>query len=89
MSRVIHISDAEAASNFNALLERVRAGEEVVIEQDSRPVAVMRPAAPAQSIDDAFGAIAAALPNEEWNRVPADLAKYTDHYLYGNSKVSR
>jgi prevent-host-death family protein len=41
---VVHISDAEAASNFGSLLERVRAGEEVVIEHDARPVAVLRPA---------------------------------------------
>lgn len=43
---VIHISDAEAASNFGSLLDRVSAGAEVVIERDSRPVAVVRPAEP-------------------------------------------
>ena len=32
---VIHISEIEAASNFAALLARVRAGAEVVIEHDS------------------------------------------------------
>jgi antitoxin (DNA-binding transcriptional repressor) of toxin-antitoxin stability system len=41
---VIHISDAEAASNFASLLERVSAGAEVIIERDSRPVAVVRAA---------------------------------------------
>ena len=41
---VIHISDAEAASDFASLLARVRAGAEIVIEHDARPVAVMRPA---------------------------------------------
>jgi antitoxin (DNA-binding transcriptional repressor) of toxin-antitoxin stability system len=40
---VIHVSEAEAASDFAALLERVRAGAEVVIEKDSRPVAILRP----------------------------------------------
>jgi prevent-host-death family protein len=43
---VIHISEAEAASDFGKLLERVRAGAEVVIESDSLPVAVVRPAEP-------------------------------------------
>ena len=44
---VIHISEAEAASDFAALLTRVRAGAEVIIERDSRPVAVVRsPEAP-------------------------------------------
>ena len=41
--RVIHISEAEAASNFADLLARVRAGTEVVIESGKVPVAVLRP----------------------------------------------
>ena len=44
---VIHISEAEAASDFASLLDRVRAGAEIVIEHDARPVAVVRPADPA------------------------------------------
>ena len=43
---VIHISEAEAASDFAALLDRVRKGAEVVIEHDARPVAVVRAAEP-------------------------------------------
>jgi antitoxin (DNA-binding transcriptional repressor) of toxin-antitoxin stability system len=39
---VIHISEAEAASDFASLMARVRDGAEVVIEQDARPVAVPR-----------------------------------------------
>ena len=44
--RVIHISEAEAASNFADVLARVRAGAEVVIESGKLPVAVVRPAEP-------------------------------------------
>jgi antitoxin (DNA-binding transcriptional repressor) of toxin-antitoxin stability system len=44
--QVIHISELEAANNFAALLARVRAGVEVVIEHDSQPVAVVHPAEP-------------------------------------------
>ena len=40
----MHISEAEAANNFGALMERVRAGAEVIIERDAKPVAVVRPA---------------------------------------------
>ena len=87
-NRVIHISAKEAASDFAALLDRVRAGDEVVIESDARPVAVLRPAAPAQALDKAFAAIAQEVPDGEWGRVPTDLAKNIDHYLYGTSKVS-
>jgi antitoxin (DNA-binding transcriptional repressor) of toxin-antitoxin stability system len=43
---VIHISDAEAASDFASVLERVRLGAEIIIEHDARPVAVVRPAEP-------------------------------------------
>lgn len=45
---VIHISEKEAeTTNVAALLEHVRAGSEVIIENDSRPVAILRPAEPA------------------------------------------
>ena len=43
---IIHISEAEAASDFAAVLARVRAGAEIVIEDDARPVAVLRSAEP-------------------------------------------
>jgi antitoxin (DNA-binding transcriptional repressor) of toxin-antitoxin stability system len=42
----IHITEAEAASDFARLLARVREGAEVVIERDKLPVAVIRPAEP-------------------------------------------
>jgi antitoxin (DNA-binding transcriptional repressor) of toxin-antitoxin stability system len=41
---VIHISEEDAARDFAAVLARVRAGAEVVIESDARAVAVVRPA---------------------------------------------
>jgi len=44
--RVIHISEAGAASDFAGLLARVRAGAEIVIESDKLPAAVVRPAEP-------------------------------------------
>jgi antitoxin (DNA-binding transcriptional repressor) of toxin-antitoxin stability system len=43
---VIHISELEAASEFATLLAGLRAGEEIVIEDDSKPVAVVHPAEP-------------------------------------------
>jgi antitoxin (DNA-binding transcriptional repressor) of toxin-antitoxin stability system len=43
---VIHISEAEAARDFESVMKRVRAGAEVVIEHDAHPVAVLRPAEP-------------------------------------------
>jgi len=43
---VIHLSEAEAASDFAALMARVRAGAEVIIEDGKRPVAVLHAAEP-------------------------------------------
>lgn len=42
----IHISADEAVRDFAALLNRVKAGTEVVIEDGSTAVAVLRPPAP-------------------------------------------
>jgi antitoxin (DNA-binding transcriptional repressor) of toxin-antitoxin stability system len=42
---VIHISEAEAASDFAMVMTRVREGAEVIIERDAKPVAVVRPIA--------------------------------------------
>ena len=43
---VIHISEAEAASDFATLMARVRAGAKVIIENGARPVAVLHAAEP-------------------------------------------
>jgi antitoxin (DNA-binding transcriptional repressor) of toxin-antitoxin stability system len=43
---VIHISELDSARSFTALLARLRSGEEIVIEDDSRPLAVVHPAEP-------------------------------------------
>jgi len=43
---VVHISEAEAASDFAALMARVRAGVKVIIENGASPVAVLHAAEP-------------------------------------------
>ena len=43
---VIHIPEAEAASDFPSVLARVRAGAEVIIEHDTEPIAVVHAAGP-------------------------------------------
>jgi antitoxin (DNA-binding transcriptional repressor) of toxin-antitoxin stability system len=39
----VRITEDELARDLHAVLARVRQGEEVIIEQDHRPVAVIRP----------------------------------------------
>jgi antitoxin (DNA-binding transcriptional repressor) of toxin-antitoxin stability system len=46
-SRVVHVSEAEVVRDIAAVLEKVRQGSEIVIEQDHRPIAVITPSAPA------------------------------------------
>lgn len=59
----IHISEDDAARDFAALLARVRAGAEVVIESDTHPAAVLRAAdPPRRSISES---IALARKHEE------------------------
>jgi antitoxin (DNA-binding transcriptional repressor) of toxin-antitoxin stability system len=55
-----HISDLDAARDFAALLDRVRAGAEIVIESDKHPVAVMRmPTPPKRSIEECIALLPA------------------------------
>ena len=43
---VIHISEADAARDFASLMSQVRAGAEVIIENETSPAAVLRAATP-------------------------------------------
>ena len=42
MMASVRMSDSEVTNNFAAVLEKVRQGVEVVVEQDHRPVALIR-----------------------------------------------
>jgi hypothetical protein len=42
----VRITEAELASDIHAVLARVREGDEVIVEQDHHPVAVIRMPAP-------------------------------------------
>lgn len=41
------------------------------------------------SILDMISAITKEVPKEEWERLPSDLSKNLDHYLYGSKKASK
>jgi hypothetical protein len=41
------------------------------------------------SLLEMVSAITNTVPEHEWNRVPADLAKNLDHYLYGGGKTDK
>jgi len=49
----LHMSETEVAQNFAAVLEKVRQGTEVVVEQGHRTVAVIKPVkGPGRPIDE-------------------------------------
>jgi antitoxin (DNA-binding transcriptional repressor) of toxin-antitoxin stability system len=66
---VIHISEAEADSNFADLLTRVRAGIEVVIERGNLPVAMIHAPLPPHCTISECIALARA-HEEETGEVP-------------------
>jgi antitoxin (DNA-binding transcriptional repressor) of toxin-antitoxin stability system len=72
---VIHIAEAEAASDFAGLLAGVRAGAEVVIESGKLPVAVIHaPIPPRRTISECI----ALLPEDTTAVMDADFAKDID-----------
>jgi hypothetical protein len=60
--------------------ERSRANEETKGAEGS-------PAGGVASIADELSVIADGIPNGEWDRLPRDLSKNLDHYLYGARKI--
>lgn len=43
------------------------------------------PSAP-QTLEEKVAAIVAGVPEEEWNKLPADMGEHLDHYIYGIPK---
>jgi antitoxin (DNA-binding transcriptional repressor) of toxin-antitoxin stability system len=87
---IIHVSDAEAASDFASLLERVSAGAEVIIERDSRPVAVVRAAeAPRGRLLSESIALAEAHAKELGTEPTLDAECAADRREINNSRKPR
>ena len=51
-----------------------------------QPVGEIPYDATARPIEDVLAEIAREIPEEEWNRLPADLTDNLDHYIYGTPK---
>jgi hypothetical protein len=41
------------------------------------------------SLLEMVSAITRGVPEREWERVPADLSKNVDHYLYGSKRTDK
>jgi prevent-host-death family protein len=68
---VIHVSESEAADNFASLMERVRAGAEVVIENNAQPVAIVQPA---ELVRRKISECIALLPDDSTATIDPDFA---------------
>jgi len=69
----VHMTEAELARDVHAVLEKVRQGIEVVIEQDNRPVAVLKaPRGRGRKISEVIAALeaggASAVVDEDFGR---------------------
>lgn len=71
----VRISEADAARDFAGLLARVRAGEEIIIESGSSPVAVIKPPSTSQRT---LNEILALLPKDSPATIDEDFAADVD-----------
>ena len=65
-------------------IKRVASVESLAIEPAETP----RPGSSSKPIWEVALEIGASVPEEEWAKVPTDLAKNLHHYLYGAPKVN-
>ncbi len=69
----LHMSEAEVAKDFAAVLEKViRQGVDVVVEHDRQPVAVLRPATPSRR---RVSEVMALMPKNSTATMDADFAR--------------
>ena len=73
----VRITEAELARDVHAVLEKVQQGVEVIVEQDHRPVAVIKPpAAPGRKISECIALAKAYEDQLGYRPVPdPDFAK--------------
>ena len=70
---MVRITEAELARDLHAVLARVQEGLEVIVEQDHRPVAVIKPSRPVgRSISEVVSELNArgstAIPDDDFAR---------------------
>jgi antitoxin (DNA-binding transcriptional repressor) of toxin-antitoxin stability system len=88
-SRVLHVNEADAVRDLAAILKRVQAGMEVVIERDAQPLAVIRAAVPPRRTISECIALAEAHEKETGNApfcsVPHGIGGCLDGELDGGA----
>jgi len=67
----LHMTEAELARDLHAVLEKVRQGVEVVVEQDRQPAAVLRASDPPRR---RVSEVLALMPKDSTATMDADFA---------------
>jgi antitoxin (DNA-binding transcriptional repressor) of toxin-antitoxin stability system len=68
----LHVSERELAKDLRSILQRVETGAEVIVERDTHPVAVIRPAEPVRR---KISQCIALLPVDSTATIDPDFAK--------------
>lgn len=79
------IAEKVKSGRYGSADEVVREGLGLLQERERQRIA---PPNVSCDLVDAFEDIARAQPDSEWEKVPADLSKNLDQYLYSKQKTS-
>jgi len=66
--------------------DQIQAARKVLDDLCREPASGARQALAERPIEDILRELAAGIPREEWDRLPADLTDQLDHYLYGTPR---
>jgi putative addiction module CopG family antidote len=80
------ITETVNSGRYGSADEVVREGLELLREREKQTHRL--PSKDTTDFTAAFASIAADVPENEWQNLPADLSKNLDHYLYGAQKTS-
>ena len=80
------IAEKVSSGRYHSADEVVREGLELLQERENE--AGRSPSNHTTSFGEAFEEIAKDVPDTDWKRVPSDLSRNIDHYLYGGQKTS-
>ncbi len=79
------IADKLQSGRYRSADEVVRQGLELLEKHENR---VAPPRSPAGHLAKSFEDLRRQVADDEWAKVPSDLSKNLDHYLYGRLKTS-
>lgn len=79
------IAEKVESGEYRSADEVIREGLELLSAKDSLK-GQEREEAHSLDLAELFERIAKEIPEEEWDKIPTDLAQNLDHYLYGSAK---